>query len=246
MAHEFKSWKSYKDFEHITKYQTRYVHTPEILEFLEAVFDTCTDRIEIIPKNSTFWRAQLGHGWRPVEQSGEEMGEVKMPYPPERMKPRAECAVEGRANHKGIPCLYLATERETALAEARPWIGSVISVARFGIMRDLKVINCTNHKGSGSNIIYFEEPPSKEREERVWRDIDMAFAEPVNRSDDVADYAPTQIIAEYFKSKGFDGIAYRSSMGGGHNIALFDINVTESIHGSLFKVEAIKFDFKDV
>ena len=43
-------------------------------------------------------------------------------------------------------------------------------------------------------------------------------------SDDRADYAATQIVAELFRQNGFDGIAYRSSSGPGHNIALFDLN----------------------
>jgi RES domain-containing protein len=42
------------------------------------------------------------------------------------MKPIPKWQGEGRANPRGIPVLYLATHRETALAEVRPWIGAVI------------------------------------------------------------------------------------------------------------------------
>lgn len=38
-----------------------------------------------------------------------------------------------------------------------------------------------------------------------------------------SDYVPTQIIAELIKSLGYDGIAYKSSLANGHNIALFDL-----------------------
>ncbi|WP_366931004.1 RES family NAD+ phosphorylase [Mesorhizobium sp.] len=49
------------------------------------------------------------------------------------MRPLAGRASEGRANPKGIPCLYMAVDRHTALAECRPWIGSLVSIGAFKI-----------------------------------------------------------------------------------------------------------------
>lgn len=240
---EFRSWRSYWDFQRATKYRTRYVHDPEVREFLESVLGTCRDRIETIPKASVLWRAQLGHSWSPVYEDGEHIDDVPAPYPPKRMKPPSSRASEGRANPKGIPYLYVATSRDTAMAEVRPWIGSFVSVAQFVTLRTLKVVNCTTDR-RGIHI-WFKEPPPKKREESVWRDIDRAFANPVSPSDDVADYVPTQIIAELFKSEGLDGVAYRSSLGSGHNIALFDLEAAELMNCSLFEVKSIDFDFKE-
>lgn len=90
-----------------------------------------------------------------------------------------------------------------------------------------------------------KEPPPKDREQSVLNHIDKAFAKPVNPSDDIADYVPTQIIAELFKSEGFDGITYRSSLGDGHNIALFDLDVAELINCFLFEVKSVKFNFDE-
>ena len=128
---------------------------------------------------------------------------TNMSLPMERMKPLKDRAVEGRANPKGIPYLYLATNRETALAEVRPWIGSLISVGAFEILRELRIVNCSS---DDHNIIYREEPPPEEREKAVWVSIDRAFSRPVDPSDDVAAYVPTQILAELFKAEGYDGI----------------------------------------
>ena len=75
--------------------------------------------------------------------------------------------------------------------------------------------------------------------------IDEAFARPVTPADDLADYAPTQIIAELFKVHGFDGIAYRSSLGPGHNIALFDLDAANLTNCFLWQVEAVKFKFEE-
>ena len=74
---------------------------------------------------------------------------------------------------------------------------------------------------------YAHQLTGEERTLAVWRDIDRAFSEPVTDSDDHADYATTQLIAELFRKNGFDGIAYRSALGQGHNVALFDLNAAD-------------------
>jgi RES domain-containing protein len=155
------------------------------------------------------------------------------------MAPLADRAREGRANAKGIPCLYVASHQETAIAEVRPWIGSFVSVARMKIHRKLRVINCTTHDTSSIVHIGGEPPPSK-REEAVWADIDRAFAQPVSVDDDHAAYAPTQVIAELFKMHGFDGIAYRSSLGPGHNMALFDLTMASVAACTLVVIKSVK------
>ena len=119
----FKSWNSYAQFESVLRYRSRYVYPPEIQRFLQTLLDTAKERIETIRKGSILWRAQLGNDW----DGSEDVGELPVPYSRNRMVPLPEKAIEGRANPKGIPYLYLATHRETALAEVRPWIGSDVS-----------------------------------------------------------------------------------------------------------------------
>jgi len=47
----------------------------------------------------------------------------------------------------------------------------------------------------------------------------------VTRDDPKLDYVPTQILAETFRRRGFDGILYRSLLdGSGLNVALFDVD----------------------
>jgi hypothetical protein len=236
---EFESWRSYSNFENAVKHQSRYIHPSDVEVFLQTVLKTAQRRVQVLPKDRFLWRAQLGHDWT---YEGEEVGEVPAPHPPERMCPRPGRAKEGRANPRGIPYLYMASNKETAMAEVRPWIGSHVSVSQFKTMKDLKIMNCTSDR---SNFIYyFKEPPPKEREQAVWADIDRAFSRPVTPSDDVDDYVPTQIIAELFKTKGFDGIGYRSSLGKGYNVVLFDISAAELMNGFLFELSGIEFNFE--
>src|SRR3989304_8865995 len=237
----FKSWRSYHHFERIVKRQMRYFFDSDIGDFLSTILETAKSRVKKINAEAILWRSQLGHDWEPYYEENEYIGDIPCPYHTERMKPLKESATEGRANPKSIPYLYLSTDKNTAMAEVRPWIGSYISLAQFKLLKDVNIINCTTHtKGT---VWYFEEPSPEEREIAVWRDIDKAFSSPITQNENSADYAPTQIIAELFKNRGFNGIAYRSYLGKGHNIALFNLEVADLINCTLFQVKEISFNF---
>lgn len=213
--------------------------------FLQTVVDTSMRRVKTINAGSSYWRAQDGHTWEDLkvtdEEGNTEIGSVKAPHPAERMIPRLGRAIEGRVNAKGIPCLYLASSHETAIGEMRGWIGSFISVAKFAISRDVSIIDCTNDSSKDTPTRYWDpEPSPTERENYVWRTINTAFSEPVGREDDIADYAPTQIIAETFKASGYDGVLYDSLVGDGQSLALFDRGVAEPITCQLYVVTDMK------
>jgi hypothetical protein len=236
----FASYLSYQQFAESIRTRWRYGTDPEQGTFLRALIETSVARQQVIGGGSKLWRAQLGHGWSPADDlSGEEQ---PAPLGIERMKPRRDRARarEGRANPKGIPCLYLATHQDTAIAEVRPWIGSYVSIGQFALKRDVRVLNCVtdDHR----IMIYSREPEPEERERAVWQDIDRAFSQPVTSGDDTADYAPTQIIAEFLRANGLDGIAYGSSLGPGHNVALFDMEVAALVNCGLIEIRGVKLD----
>ena len=56
-------------------------------------------------------------------------------------------------------------------------------------------------------------------------------------------YVPTQIIAELFKSNGFNGVFYKSALSEGLNLVLFDINAATMVNCFVFSVREIKFSF---
>ena len=236
----FKSENAYWRFASAVLRHQRYVRETEADEFLSALLSQAADKVETISQGSYLWRAQLGHDWvthdEPEGQYEEPIG-----FPPERMKPLRDRAVEGRANPKGIPYLYVATRRDTALAEVRPWVGAEISAAQLRVLRDLRVVDCTRH--AKRSFFIFGDTPEECWDDDVWADVDHAFSRPVAPADDVADYVPTQVIAELFKSGGFDGVAYASAVGEGHNIALFDLD-SVAVHGcAVHSLKSIEFKF---
>lgn len=231
----FESWSSYWAFSHEVRHGGRYIHSADVKDFLFNVLKTSKERVRDIKIGSVFWRSQLG---------GEEIAEESAPFSPERMKPVQYAASEGRANPRGIPYLYLATDKETAMSEVRPWLGSNISVGQFKTAKDLRLIDCSVHHAKGF-VFYIEEPGENEKELAVWAHIDGAFSEPVTMSDKSSDYVPTQIIAELFKSEGFDGVVYKSALSDGFNVVLFDINAANIVNCFLYEAKEIKFSFSE-
>ncbi|GAB6091391.1 RES family NAD+ phosphorylase [Spirochaeta dissipatitropha] len=248
----FRTWRSYEAFKAAVTSRRRYVFDEETQAFLAELVASSQSRQVTIETGRNFWRAQLGGGWR-SECVGDtdDVLEVPAPHPPDRMRPRLNAATEGRANSKGIPCLYLASKKETAMGEVRPWIGSEISVARFKTQKELTVIDCS--RNTTANPLFFDanrkdfyEPDDDQKEWAVWAHVDRAFSLPVTPEDDRADYAPTQIIAEVFKSHGFDGFVYRSRIADGYNIALFNLDAAEIQNCFLFEARDVRHSFAEV
>lgn len=216
-------------------HRTRYFHDGRVNNFLQAVLAAASHRKKTVRANHVFFRAQLGY-----DEVGDAYGGAEpAPLRSERMKPLSHSACEGRANPKGITYLYLATDKETALSEVRPWVGQFVSVGQFKTMKDLLLIDCSLEPSLQDIEIYSEEPAPAARERAIWRDIDRAFSEPVHPTDSTAAYVPTQVLAEFFRHNGFDGIFYKSLLGRGYNIALFDLTAAELMNCALYRVTAV-------
>ncbi len=243
----FKSPHSYRLFDSAVRREFRYARTLEQEDFLKTLVATSRSRSQTMKAGDVLWRAQLGHTWREVRQDDEEFSfDIPAAHPVARMKPRADKASDGRANPKGIACLYLATHKETAVLEVRPLIGSYVSVAQFKVLRDLRLVDCSAKEIGNLVFALNKEWTPEETEKKVWSDINRAFSEPVERSDDSLDYVPTQIITETFKLNGFDGVAYKSSYGeDGFNVALFDVAAADVINCGLYRIKDVSITLSE-
>jgi hypothetical protein len=248
---EFKSHDDYWRFARSVIRHARYVFEPHVDEFLSTVLATVKDRIAVVEPEAVLHRGQLGFEWRrdrtEPENPDSETVEIEDAYGPERMKPLRDSAREGRINAKGIPCLYLSDDENTAMAETRPWIGSFVSLADFIVFKELRLVNCCEPRHQFRH--FFLEPPyirvldPKTREEVAWGEISYAFSEPVTPTDITAEYAPTQIISDLFRRNGYDGIRYKSLLGQGYNYAFFDLDAADLYSCQLHAVKNVHFDF---
>jgi RES domain-containing protein len=243
MAHSFKSIRDFEKFAESVRNEWRYIRDREQQTFLDAVLTTSESRRETIPAGTILWRARMGCDYREDQVGADEWEQTPIAFSPKDMKPRPFGAEEGRVNPKGIRVLYTASVRDTAIAEVRPWIGSLVSAASLSVVRPLQIVNCS--LDTAPLTVYWTEPDEAERERANWGAIDRAFAQPVARHEHLASYVPTQVIAELFRSQGLDGILYRSSLGPGHNVALFQIDDADVTSCALYYVRSVRFDVSE-
>lgn len=140
--------------------------------------------------------------------------------------PPKERATAGRANPLGIPYLYLCNKIETTFYEVRAVYLDRISVGKFTILRDLDIVDFSNkislfytYSDSESNISLLDIVKRKILFEKISTDL----SKPLRRFDTEIEYVPTQLICEYCKQNGADGIRFNSSLHQeGANIVLFN------------------------
>ena len=169
-----------------------------------------------------------------------------------RMKPLVAKSRAGRVNSEGIPVLYLASCKKTAISEVRPWAGSLVSVAQFRVLRDLKAINLVQSDDerprrslTWTQLLGTETPDPETIVKTMWSDIDDAFAQPVSRSESTTDYIPTQILAELFSEAGYEAVIYRSSLVADTiNLAVFDIDAASIINCTAYEVPSVDVEYK--
>ena len=208
---QFKSFMDYAIFANHVIYQYRYHFDKEISEFLDTVLATAENRTAIVRPADVLWRAQKSdvREMRLLRETADEEDleldeepppedfewPCLAPFPPERMKPLRFSAVEGRVNPKGISYLYLSDDLETAMAETRPFIDETLTLAQFRVQRELRIVDCGMHT---QPIGGYETQPG-EIEKAIWGLISFGFSRPVERKDNSAAYAPTQVLSELFR-----------------------------------------------
>ena len=238
----FRTSEDYEDFARYIRRESRYVLDARQHEFLEAVVESSRKRTTTIPQGKVLWRAAQGY----VAEEGVHPHDVFFlesiePLAIERMKPLRDRAYEGRVNPKGVPCLYMATNAETAMMETRPWTGSVLTVSQLVLLKQVTVVDCTLGATFDLDI-----KTQEQLESNSWYFLNEAFSLPVFQAEDVADYAPTQYIAEAFRAAGYGGIMYTSQVGNGKNIALFDVHAAEIASRQLRCTKKLSFTFAEV
>lgn len=142
---------------------------------------------------------------------------------------------DGRSNPKFIRYLYMAESSVTAIFEVRPLLFSAINVAGIEVKEQLRITNLAAD---------IDLNPEKEKRVDDWLlgFLQSAFSSPTNNPDD---YIPSQIISEYCRHIGFEGIRYSSSLHrGGFNLTVFDISKCEAVCSTDLRLENIKISLR--
>jgi len=208
--------------------ENRFTLTEQQASFIELLIDYAKKhKTVLLPRDTSLFRAR-------VNESNSDA-----PFTLDNMcAPPAHLAGHGRLNPRGIPYLYLASDKITAVSEVRPWVGCDLTVAEFCLVDNCEFVNFSNE--------HFVNVPKGEQfigPEFTWRElITWMFSAPFDPRDDTA-YIPTQYLAERIKGAGFAGIIYDSALNAsGYNVTLFDVNTANAVRREKAHVTATKVD----
>ena len=219
------SWERFmSSIKNINRFHSNHIN----LELLQKLFDSPSLQLSIPEKSVTYYRARI---------SGEEVySKNEMGPPPNRL------AIGGRANSKGISCLYLASDIMTTFHEIRARDLDYVSVGEFVPNKEIKLVDLSNlHKISPFSAGTFG---------CEWFAINMnilkkisdEIAKPLRRQDSELDYLPAQYIADFIKCLGYDGICYRSTLNvQGLNYAIFNCKKFDCINVKLYHITSLSY-----
>lgn len=168
---------------------------------------------ECVPCNSIFYRAR--------QDSSLNFDTISIDK--ELSPPPPNCAQTNRMSPAGISYLYLASSMETAYKECGYKSGEVI-IAKYFSKAELQIVDFSKNVCIGQASIFSDD---YDHDSRWYNDFLNKFAieisKPVDKkkTDLTYEYTATQLIAEYIRALGFDGICFNSSTGTGKSYCFF-------------------------
>jgi hypothetical protein len=141
--------------------------------------------------------------------------------------PPPRFAASGRMNAHGISVFYGATSPEVALAEVRPPVGSQVAVARFEIIRPLRLLDLTALGETSLSLgsVFDTTLADRIEHQKFLRSLRSHMTRPVMPDDEAIEYLATQAVADFLATSDLklDGIIFPSVQysDGAQNIVLF-------------------------
>ena len=149
--------------------------------------------------------------------------------------PNPDLIRDGRSNPKFIRYLYISESPTTAVFEVRPLLHNAVNVAGIEVKEQLTIANIAVGIDIDAN-------KDNSVDEWLMYFIQIAFSSSTNNPDD---YIASQIIAEYIRHLGYDGIRYSSSLHrGGYNLTVFDVEKCEAVSSTDLRLEDIKMSLR--
>jgi hypothetical protein len=149
--------------------------------------------------------------------------------------PPPDVATAGRMNARGVGVFYGATHPQVAISETRPPVGSRVLVARFAIIRPLRLLDLLALRSIVVKGSIFD-PAHLERLKKAafLTTLSDQISKPVMPDDEPFEYLVTQAIADYLANLAepkLDGIIYRSVQHGKNkkNVVLFQKSARVSL-----------------
>ena len=168
----------------------------------------------------------------------------------EMSAPPAGTSSEGRANARGITCLYLASDLDTTLHEVRAGVFDFVSVGKFRLKQDITVVDLRAIAEISPFVEGLECLDHAINKQHLQK-LNTEMSKSLRRSDSTLDYVPTQYVVDFIKSiehngeQEYDGIEYNSTTNpGGYNLAIFNPDLFECIEVDVYDIEKLQYTSK--
>ena len=219
-----EQYRIWRNFEHDCKYFNRFFDltprgegkTNRRTDMLAKLYDTCIKNLkEEIEPGTELFRARVIDS-KLKRGRDYNLDEVSI-GPADKSNSQS-----GRMNPEGISYFYVAEDEATALKEGRLRANERVLIGRFKTIRELTVIDWTKANIYEKAVDIFS--PKYSPKMAVYQDFLRRFAIEVgkpNETEKTIEYVATQLVAEYVRGYGYDGIKYDSAGGNGVYDLLF-------------------------
>ncbi|GMB79160.1 MULTISPECIES: RES domain-containing protein [Bacillus cereus group] len=207
-------------------------------ESMLSIFDYFFELMEVnLEAGSLIWRARSNSDgpFEDIKGRSLECG----PPPSNRTK-------SFRMNPDGISYFYGAEDKETCIKEIRAVETDNVVFGQFQTKRSLKLINLSKVPNVTPSSIFSNDYDHN----MVWaKDFLSLFcaeiSKPVDENGASIEYIPTQILSEYIRLKGYEGVCYHSSFTKKNNYTLFcGRKKTSPVYDNLYINDPLVPDFK--
>ncbi|UYP73341.1 RES domain-containing protein [Pantoea dispersa] len=181
----------------------------QIFSGVDQAYISSGATIRTIDENYVMYRARAFDDYNKIE------AELEHPErnfgPPPSARARA-----GRMNAPGVPVFYAAASRETAIAEVRPAVGSVVVVAPFRPTRPMRILDLSalEHIAIKEGSLFDPETRGQIEVTSFLRTLSRKLTIPVTSARTDSEYLITQAVSEYLSisdSLKLDGIMFHST-----------------------------------
>ena len=211
---------SWDDFSEYIKKESRFFFSSKstILEEIMKIIKTNNLIRKIQPRRKKIYRA------RAFTEGNRIVNDLRRMGPP---KPEDIVNISNRMSPPGVPIFYGSLDEATALFEiSQKGQGSkgLAYIAEFYILKEITIIDLTLANRQLPSFFDINKTNRRQRNDLSFiKDLSFELSKPIDKDGrEHTDYVPTQVLAEYIKTKNIHGIIYESSRKlDGKNIALF-------------------------
>ena len=223
--------KLWYELEHQLLYEYRYWPQSEVFDAIKILCATLNRNIEAgtIYYRARIWKERISTEYRISKENDPFKG-----YDSENsfVNKNPTTIDNGRLNPNFVSYLYMALNKYTALAEVRPPIESLVSIADIQVDEELLIVDLTEVATFGDRVTDFFH--------KISQTISSVFS---RLAANPSDYIITQCISEYIRRLGYDGVMFNSSLHpSGINITVFNYNKCRPVSSELYRVRDLTYE----